>query len=66
MRQYCVTAIERELAKDEAEGAKALPFGDEALDRLAALQAEIFQGQKASGDSTDLVRESREARAKYR
>ena len=39
MRQYCLTAVERELVKDEAGGAKSLPFGEGALDRLASLQA---------------------------
>ena len=64
MRQYCLAAVDRELARDEAEGAKSLPFGDEALNRLVSLQNEIFQGQQARGDSADVIREAREARAK--
>ncbi len=28
MRQYCLVAIEKELATDEAEGVMALPFGE--------------------------------------
>lgn len=64
MRQYCLTAIQRELATDEAKGAVALPFGQEALDRLTALQAEVFHGRKVPGDSSKLVREARQARAK--
>lgn len=66
MRRYCLSAIERELAKDEAEGARALPFGDEALDRLASLQDEIFQGRQIAGDSAELIREARAERAKVR
>lgn len=66
MRQYCVAAIERELAQEEAESVRALPFGEEALDRLAALQAEVFQGRKVPGDSTETIREARVARAKAR
>jgi len=62
MRQYCLSVIERELAKDEAEGARALPFGDEALDRLASLQGEVFQGRQITGDSAELTREGREER----
>ena len=64
MRRYCLAAIERELAKDEANGIRALPFGDEALSRLASLQDEVFQGRQVPGDSADLVREAREVMAK--
>jgi hypothetical protein len=64
MRRYCLTAIEKELAQDEAEEAKALPFGEEALNRLSSLQAEIFGGQQVPGDSAELIREARAARAK--
>lgn len=63
MRQYCLAAIERELAKDETVGAKSLPFGEEALDRLALLQAEVFGGRTLAGDSAELIREARESRA---
>ena len=66
MRQYCLSAVDRELARDEAEGARALPFGDEALNRLVSLQNEIFQGRQVSGDSADVIREAREARAEAR
>jgi hypothetical protein len=64
MRQYCLVAVEKELAKDEATGAKSLPFGQEALDRLASLQAEVFGGRKLAGDSAQLIREARQSRVK--
>ena len=35
----------------------ALPFGQEALDRLEALQSKIFQGRTLPGDSAELIRE---------
>ncbi len=63
MRRYCLGAIEKELAADESEEAKALPFGEEALNRLAYLQAEVFGGRQVPGDSADLIREARAARA---
>jgi len=63
MRRYCLTAIEKELAQDEVEEAKALPFGEEALNRLASLQAEVFGGRQVPGDSSELIREARKARA---
>jgi hypothetical protein len=63
MRQYCQAAIDKELKKDEAQGLTIPPFGHEALDRLAALQEEVFQGQSLGGDSSELVSEAREQRA---
>ena len=64
MRRYCLAAIERELAKDATVGAKNLPFGEEALDRLASLQAEVFHSRTLPGDSAELIREARATRAK--
>ena len=58
LRQYCQTAIEKELTKDEAQGLTALPFGQEALDRLEALQSKILQGRTLPGDSAELIREA--------
>ena len=62
MRRYCQAAIDRELARDEAQGLTDLPFGYEALNRLADLQREIFQGETVSGDSAELIREARASR----
>jgi hypothetical protein len=62
MRQYCQAGIEKELAKDEVQGLTALPFGEEALDRLEVLQSKIFQGRTLSGDSAELIREARASR----
>ncbi len=59
MRQYCIVAIERELAHDETTTAPSLPFGEEALDRLAKLQARVFQGRELPGDSVELLTEAR-------
>jgi len=64
MQEYCLSAIDRELARDEGEGAKSLPFGDEALNRLVALQNEVFQGRQVPGDSEEIIREAREARTR--
>ena len=63
MRQYCQAAIDQELTRDEAQGLTNLPFGHEALDRLAALQTEVFQGRRLPGDSTEFIREARDQRA---
>lgn len=63
MRQYCLTALDKEIARDEAEGFGGPSFGEEALARLKTLQDEVFRGRKLAGDSADLIREGREARA---
>jgi len=62
MREYCQNAIERELATEEAQGIAVLPFA-EAIDRLEALQHELFGDAAFSGDSVDFIREAREERA---
>ena len=64
MRRYCLVAVEKELAMDEATRAKSLPFGEESLERLASLQAQVFGQRKVAGDSVDLIRETRQSRAK--
>ena len=63
MRQYCQTAIDKDLAKDEAAGVLDLPFGHEALNRLDALREEIFGDKILSGDSVEFIREARESRS---
>ena len=63
MRRYCIAAISRELAKDEAIGVTSLPFGHEALDRLDTLRKEIFGEIGLSGDSVEFIREARESRS---
>ena len=62
MRQYCLTAITRELSTDEAEGLLNLPFGHEALDRLDTLSKDIFGDKILPGDSVEFIREARESR----
>ena len=62
MRQYCQTAIDKELARDEGQDMADLPFGVEAIDRFAALQGEAFGAETLPGDSAELIREARETR----
>ena len=61
MRGYCLAAIGRELAQDEANGVSGRPTFFRA-ERLALRRKEIFGGKPLSGDSADLIRESREIR----
>lgn len=63
MRQCCLTAINRELAKDGEAGVLDLPFGREALDRMDAIRSEIFGDRTLPGDSVEFIREARESRS---
>ena len=60
--QYCEVAIDKELAKDEAQGVSPLPFGHEAIDRLSALRKATFGGEPLPGDSAAFIREDRASR----
>ena len=64
MRQYCLTAIEKELAKEDIGPNDPPSFNLEAFDRLISLRDEIFQGQVSQTDSVELIREAREIRTK--
>ena len=62
MRRYCQTAIDRELAKDEANGAIGSLAGKPDHELFAELRQEIFGGKPLPGNSADLLREAREIR----
>ena len=64
MRQYCLAAIDKELAQDEAVGVVDLPFGHEALDRLDSLREEVLGNKVLPGDSAEFIREARESRSR--
>ena len=59
MGQYCQTVIDRELAKDEAEGALS---GKPDHELFSELRQKIFKGKPLPGNSVDLIREAREIR----
>ena len=59
MRRYCLTAIDRELARDAANGVFAGSFNIEAL---VALQDEAFGDTVLPGDGAEAIREARESR----
>ena len=58
MRQYCQTAIEKELSKEEASEVVNPPFD---ISKLVALREEIFKGRTLPGDSTEFIREARQS-----
>ena len=62
MRQYCQTAIDKELARDEANGATGLLAGNPDHELFAELQERYFGDKALPGSSVDLIREAREIR----
>ncbi len=71
MRQYCLTAIYRELAKDEvasgdAKSGSVSTVKDQSvgfdIDGLKALRRELFGDRIFPGNSVDLLREARAIR----
>lgn len=60
MRRYCLAAIDKELTRDEANGAFAGSFN---IERLVALQEEAFGDEVLPGDGADFIREARESRS---
>ena len=59
MRLYCQTAIERELANDEAQG---LLSGRFSFAKLEASRDEILGDRVFQGDSVEFIQQSRESR----
>ena len=62
MRYYCVTAIDKELAVDEANAATALSSRRSDAERFAELRKKHFGDRVLPGSSVDLIREAREIR----
>ena len=63
MRQYCLTAIGKELATDEANGMPGLPSGSSDAERFAELREKHFGGKALPGSGVDFIREARESRS---
>ncbi len=62
MRQYCQTAINKELARDAVDGIPEQHFNREAFERLVGHRGELFGGQPLPEDSVELLREARETK----
>jgi hypothetical protein len=62
MRQYCQTAIDKELARDEANGLPGLREPLSNADHFDALRKKHFGDRMLPGSSVDLIREAREIR----
>ena len=62
MSRYCHAAIDRELARDEANGAGGIQDRKSDVEQLRELQREIFGDRILPGNSVDFIREAREMR----
>ena len=62
VRRYCLSAIDRELAKDEANGPDDALAAKPDHEMFAELRREMFKDGPLPGNSVDLLREAREIR----
>ncbi len=62
MRQYCYTAIDRELAQDESQGIAGPAYGRSDAARFEELQQKYFGDGTLPGNGAEFIREAREAR----
>ena len=63
MRQYCLSAIGNEIAKDEVGGKKAEQNDIPLSKRFNEVRDEVFGDRALPGNSADLVQEGREEKA---
>lgn len=64
MREYCLSAIDRELGEDEVDNRDTEQPKESDSVRFARIRKEVFGGRKLPGNSVDILREVREIRNK--
>ena len=62
MRQYCQSAIEKQLAQEEPNSAPKSRSRDEVFENLIAFRKRVFGDRVLPGNSVDIIREEREKR----
>ncbi len=62
MRQYSYTAIDRELAQDDAQGIASPASSHSDAARFKQLHKNYFDGSTLSSSGAEFIREAREAR----
>ena len=62
MRQYCQSAIEKQLAQEEPTSVPNSRSRDEVFENLIAFRKKIFGDRIFPGNSVDIIREEREKR----
>ena len=62
MRQYCYTAIDRQLTEDGAQGIGGPASGWSDAERFEELQKKYFRDSELPGSAAEFIREAREVR----
>lgn len=62
MRQYSLSAIEKQLEKEDIKVLAAGTFNRGTVEKARALQKSIFGRRRLSDESTELIRQAREER----
>ena len=62
MRQYCLSAIEQQLAREEIGILASGVFNRENVEKARTLQKSVFGKRRLADDSTELIRQAREER----
>ena len=62
MRQYCQTAIEKQLSQEESDGGSMRTRKHVTVDDLRALHKRLYGDKVFPGNSVDIIREEREKR----
>ncbi|MFU8797035.1 MAG: hypothetical protein ACNA7X_07110 [Dehalococcoidia bacterium] len=63
MRRYSLSAIERQLEREEIAVPAPAAFDSDAVDRARSLQQAVFGDRRLADDSTDLIRGARDERS---
>ncbi len=63
MRQYCLSAIEQQLDREEVGVLASGTFNREAIEKARALQESVFGKRRLADESAELIRQAREERA---
>lgn len=59
MRQYSLSAIEKQLEKEDIKVLASGTFNQDAVEKARALQKSIFGRRRLSDESTELIRQAR-------
>lgn len=63
MRQYCLSAVEQELDREDVAVFSSGSFGREAVEKARALQRSVFGRRRLADESAELIRQARDERA---
>ena len=60
MREYCLSAIEQQLARESLRALAPGNFDSEAVEKARALQESVFGEHRLANESVELIREARQ------